>query len=163
MLELLHSLRGYGNDLERLRVMAIDDPEASEGRDAFMAQRLANATERSPESVFFVLTGNVHNRLTSGIRWNPDYEPMGYRLQRLRPETEIVSLRITHGGGTAWVCTGSDVRDCGPRELDAQESSTPGIELFSNPGDRPFSGRYYVGPITASPPARESVVERGRD
>lgn len=153
MLELLRSLRSYRQTHSRLRVITIDDPEAHEGRDAFMAKRLADAIAGSHDHVFFVLTGNVHNRLTPGVRWDPDYEPMGYLLDRLRPETDLVSLRLTHGGGTAWVCTGREVGDCGTRELDSQETSPAGIELFANPNGEPFSGRYHVGAIDASPPA----------
>ena len=95
-------LREYG-----ARVVAIDDPEAPQGRDAFMANRLSDEVSKARQEIFVVLVGNLHNRLAAGNRFNAWYEPMGYLLPTTIPETELTSLRVTHRGGSAWVCTGA--------------------------------------------------------
>ncbi len=80
---------------------------------------------------------------------------MGYLLESLLgSETELVSLRITGSGGSAWICTGSEATDCGVRELEGQDDLPMGIELFADSRDAAFSGRLHVGPITALPPAK---------
>ncbi len=80
---------------------------------------------------------------------------MGYLLESLLgSETELVSLRITNSGGSAWICTGSAATDCGVRELDGQDELPMGTELFADSQDAAFSGRLHVGPITALPPAK---------
>lgn len=155
MLELLRSLRRYREETERVRVVIIDDPQAPEGRDAYMAHRLRDVRAAAEQNLILVLTGNLHNRLVIGTRWNPQYEPMGYLLEKLLgSETELVSLRITHSGRSAWVCTGSAATDCGVRELDGKDDLPMGIELFADSEHAAFSGRLHVGPISASPPAK---------
>lgn len=79
---------------------------------------------------------------------------MGYLLASRLELDELVSLRITHSGGSAWVCTGSEQSDCVARELDG-EDWPEGVELFTDSEDAPYTGRVHVGGITASPPATE--------
>lgn len=156
MLELLTALRTLRGRAEAaVDVVLIDDPEADGGRDRFMAERLAERIGRFSEHLILALVGNVHNRLTVGTRFDPAYEPMGWLLTQLRPDAGIDSLRITHGGGTAWVCTGTQASDCGVRELSGREG-VAGIEMFGDVGEAaPFSGRFHVEQVTASPPARD--------
>ena len=158
MLELLTTLRELDLD-----VILIDRPSKGRGRDRFMAEQLAHHITGAPDRMVIALTGNLHNRLTVGTRFDENYEPMGFLLTSMRPERRIISLRITHGGGSAWVCTGSETSDCGPRELDGREGSpksslrpfrdSPGLELLPDTDGGPFSGHLYVERITASPPA----------
>lgn len=156
MYELLIELHRHRNATDRVNVMAIDHPTSRLGRDAFMASRLRARIARHPDEVIVVLTGNLHNRLTVGTRFAPELEPMGYLLsQSAAIARRLVSLRLSHRGGAAWICTGSDVSDCGERELDARARSPLGVSLFPNRDeDRSFSGEYQLGRVTASAPAK---------
>lgn len=154
MIDLLSKLRTYHELDGGLRVVALDEPHHPDGRDLAMARRLNDIVSHEPEHLVVVLTGNIHNRLSRGIRWDADYEPMGYRLVRSNPPVEILSLELTHSGGTAWVCTGGSSEDCGVRKLQGADDVPLGIELFIEPTGRPFSGRYHLGKITASLPGR---------
>lgn len=160
MLELIASLARSQRHGQRVRGIAIDEPSALGGRDGSMAQRVRNAVSRAPNDVFIILTGNLHNRLTIGTRFNPKLEPMGFRLKRLLPPSaKLIPLRFTHSGGSAWICTGSESADCGARELKGQPApdASLGIELSETiQDDTAFSGRLHVGRITASPPARNA-------
>lgn len=161
MLELMESLRTLGESAgeERLRLTLIDRPEAGAGRDEAMAIRVAEARAARPEDLFVVLTGNLHNRLTKGTPWNAELQPMGHRLVAAHPEARIVSLDMAYPGGTAWVCFGNAPSDCKAQELGGSPESEgrSGIELHRDPPDEggaePYSGRYFTGVLTASPPA----------
>jgi len=96
----------------------------------------------------------MHNRLVAGNRFNPSYEPMGYLLRTTSPATELISLRVTHSGGSAWICTGSTTSDCGEQDLKGTVGLEPGIDIFEDSGESAYSGRLHVGPIKASPPAK---------
>ena len=155
MLGLVDRLRELAAGPGELRLVLIDRHEPQDERDRAMAERLAEASEARPGDFVVVLTGNLHNRLTRGTPWNAELEPMGYQLVRLRPEARIVSLDMAHPGGTAWVCFPGPPRDCGVKELSGPEDATgrTGIELLDDAAGKPFSGRYFTGPITASEPA----------
>lgn len=160
MLGLLEGLRGLaGGEGAELRLVLIDRPEPGNERDRAMAERLAEAMDARPRDLFVVLTGNIHNRLTRGMPWDDQLEPMAYRLRRLRPEARLVSLDMAYPGGTAWVCFGAAPSDCKAQELKgspAAEGRT-GVELAGEAEGEPYSGRYYVGPLTASEPAVASA------
>jgi len=154
LLSTLGKLRAAGAAVD---VFFNDDPEADGGRDRFMAETLAERVATDPGRLFLALVGNQHSRVGQGTRFDPDHEPMGLLLRRRLPEKVIESLELTHGGGTAWVCTGPDTEDCGSRELSGRDG-VPGIEMYDDEGPGPYTGRYYVERITASPPAFELVV-----
>lgn len=158
MMNLIATLRGYRGPDGGPHLVALDDPDSEAGRDAAMARGLDEIASESPERAVIALTGNIHNRLSRGIRWDADYEPMGYRLARSSSGREIVSLNLTHAGGTAWICTGARVEDCGIREIRGIENVAVGIELFaaSTDRDQAFSGTYHLGEVAASPPAVET-------
>lgn len=155
MLGLVDRLRELAAGPGELRLVLIDRPHPPAERDRAMAERLAEAAEARPGDLLVVLTGNLHNRLTQGTPWNAELEPMGHQLTRLRPDTRIVSLDMAHPGGTAWVCFPGPPQDCGVKELGGPEDAAgrTGIELLEDPAGKPFSGRYFTGPITASEPA----------
>ena len=95
MIHLLETLARYRAATDALRVVLIDDPSFAGGRDAHMAQAVADAIVARPDDVLVTLTGNLHNRLTRGTR----YAPMGYRLRRLLPwdEPDIEALLLPGG------------------------------------------------------------------
>jgi hypothetical protein len=142
MFDLVRELRAYQTNL---RVILIDDPGSVLGRDRTMANLLAAEIDRRPEDLFVVLTGNLHSQLIPGRS-----EPMGYHLRQMRPESEIISLNITHGGGTAWVCTNDG---CGVLTLRGEDGIGQGVELYPQSMENAYTGRLHVRKITASPPA----------
>jgi hypothetical protein len=147
MLDLVESLRRANS--EALRVVLIDNPNAP-NRDHFMATRLQAEIAERPRSFVVVLTGNLHSQVTTGSALSVDYAPMGYQLTTLLPETEMVSLDITHEGGTAWVCTPDE---CGVVHLRGNDSAPLGVHIDVH-GEHTRAGRLHVGAITASPPAK---------
>lgn len=155
MLGLVDRLRELATGPGELRLVLIDRPDPPAERDRAMAERVAETAEARPGDFLVVLTGNLHNRLTKGTPWNADLEPMGHQLTRLRPGARIVSLDMAHPGGTAWVCFPGPPQDCGVKKLGgpADAAGRTGIELMGEAAGKPFSGRYFTGPITASEPA----------
>lgn len=155
VLELLDALRlrkAAGAEVEVL----LYDPGQVPRRDGGMADNLAAALGARPEGFAVVLSGNLHNRLTVGTPFDPELEPMGYLLRRRLEGRRVVSLDMAHPGGTAWVCFGPTAADCGVKEIGGEAERTSGVELDPEPeaaGDAPFHGRWFTGPVTASPPA----------
>lgn len=151
MMDLMDGLREIASS-GALRVVLIDRPRPPGERDRAMAESVAQAVGARPGDLFVVLTGNIHNRLTKGMPWNDRLEPMGYRLRRMQPEARLVSLDMAYPGGTAWVCFGAD---CKAQEIEGSSSAEGrrGVELFEAPDGRPYSGRYFTGPLSASEPA----------
>jgi hypothetical protein len=155
MLSLVDFLRDHAAGPGEVRLLLIDRPEPGGERDAAMAERVAETAAARPDDVFLVLTGNIHNRLTKGMPWNAELEPMGYLLAKRLPEARIVSLDMAYPGGTAWVCFGSSPSDCRSQELGGSKAAEgrSGVELLTDPAGEPYTGRYFTGLLTASEPA----------
>ena len=150
MLDLLRVLRRHLDAGAALRLVLFDEQTAE--RDAAMAARLAAAAEGAPNALVVALTGNLHARLARGSPWNESFEPMGMFLRQRLPHREIVSLDVSHPGGSAWICTSGDAADCGEQSLRGEDPGASGVRL--TPGESPhYSGRYSVGTLHASPPA----------
>jgi hypothetical protein len=115
-----------------------------------MANNVLARIEGSPNAIFLVLAGRMHTRTARGVPWDPDHLPAGYYLRARKPG--VISLEGEHAGGTAWVCT--DER-CGVHELDDEDRGpTTFIALHPAPdADSGVDGIFYVGRVTASPPA----------
>lgn len=154
MLELMEGLRDLATRGD-LRVVLLDRPEPGDERDGAMAERLAEAMDERPDDLFVVLTGNIHNRLTKGMPWDGDLEPMGYRLRRLRPDARILSLDMAYPGGAVWACFGPAPSDCKEQEVKGSPAAVgrTGVELVEEAEGKPYSGRYFAGPLTPSEPA----------
>lgn len=153
MVRLIESLRQITSDTtSALRVLAIDGPDRPEGRDSFMANRLVTAHSEWQPAFTIALTGNIHNRLITGSHFDPDYQPMGYDVWLQSPEFEVFALDLAHSGGTAWICSAQT--GCGVVPLSGH-ASDPGVELFPAKPSEPYSGRFHVGEITASLPAKD--------
>ncbi len=155
MLALIRDLREHKAAGQPVRVILLDDP-ASPKRDSVMNVQIQTALVASPDDVFLVLTGNIHNLLTVGTRWDDAYEPMGYLLRQSSPEKKLFSLNVAHEGGEAWVCFGSTASDCGIQQIGGQARDGQGLTLFETPEGQAYNGQYYVGRLTASPPAARS-------
>jgi hypothetical protein len=158
MLGLVRDLRDRLAERAPLRLVLLDEqvPE----RDAAMAARLSAAAERAPRAFVVALTGNLHARLERGSPWNESFEPMGMFVRRRLPGRSMLSLDVSHSGGSAWFCTTADAADCGERALAGDgDAAAQGVHL--TPGASPhYSGRYSVGALHASPPAARAATPR---
>jgi len=101
MFRLVDDLRERLTGGADLRLVLIDRPEAPGGRDAAMAEAVAEAAEARPGDLLVVLTGNIHNRLTKGMPWNEELEPMGYLLAKRLGPGRLYSLDMAYTGGEA--------------------------------------------------------------
>lgn len=147
MLDLLEELRKRKVAGENVEVILLDKPQDFARRDQEMADRLLSAVEASPENFFVTLTGNLHNRTA------PESGRMGARVVEKLGRARVVSLNVSHTGGSAWICEAT--AGCGPLELGGRgEGSAPSIQLFEEPDPRGYQGSYFVGAISASPPAK---------
>ncbi len=153
MLELIETVRGLKQRGLPLEVFFFDEPsQGFDARDARMAQHVLDRVAAHPESVFVVLTGNVHARQTEGAPWASDFRPMGYWLRQRYGQ--VTALDAAFADGTSWVCTFTPHVECGVRITRGRyNGASPFVNVFDGPSRAGFAGFYYVGPVTASPPA----------
>ena len=164
MLELLERVRALRQAGSELRLVAFAAPASIPYRqhDRAMADTLAKAAPGAARGVMVAFAGNIHTRLTRGMPFDTTFAPMGYLLARRLPERRVVSLNMAHDGGDAWNChPASDDPErfvCDARPFGAQDGPAAwSVELGeAGEDDGAYSGRYGVGPITASPPVRGS-------
>ena len=159
MLQLLNWIRRQIAGGARVRVVAFgwEPPRKLTGtarfnaRDGRMAsnlrQELASVT---PGDFPIIFTGNVHARKTKGLPFlnappgAANAKPLGYRLRHL----PYLHLNIVHDGGSIWACYGT----CGLHHFG---KPGPAVSTFSirASSDPAYDLDYFVGPISASPPA----------
>ena len=165
MIERLRTVRKAGLALEpprRVAVLLMDVSTVSSpgARDRSMADAILRALRASASTVEPVLlmayAGNLHTRTAKGSPWDPGFESMGYHLAQTLPAGALRAVDVAHAGGTAWFCTTADPAECGEKPLKGRaEGSEWAIRLFDRPNDEGYSGTFFVGRVTASPPARE--------
>lgn len=145
-------------------VLALDVPGQGNTRSQGLARRLLWARAREPDSTVLVLVGNVQARVVRGAEWDAGLGPMGWHLARAGLPVRALDARFS--GGTAWTCTlAPDGRiPCGEgpaavppgteseRGLDYR-GARPFVRMLDARGAAGFHGVFYVGPVTASPPA----------
>jgi hypothetical protein len=150
LLEQLRWLRSQGLDVE---VFVFDHPELQgEAREAAMARSVLSQVEAGPERFFLIATGNVHPRTRPGVPWDLGYRPMGYMLARKLPS--LVSLDVAFDSGTAWICSVGETLVCGERSTKGQDNGDRYfVSFFEQPSEAGFHGVFYVGAVSASPPA----------
>lgn len=143
MVALLDALRTLSQSGKRISLFLIDgNHESAETRDRQMATRLATLVGASPTAVTLVLLGNLHAR-TGSAEW------AGWHLKGWLPR--LHALDVSYANGSAWCCTR---RGCGPHRSSGEDlGPDPFVELFPSPNADGYTGRHYVGPISASPPA----------
>lgn len=163
MLQLLDWIRGRIASGARVRVVAFDrlPPGALSGtagfnaRDAAMAVFLRQELARlGPGEFPIIFTGNVHARKTSGLPFvdapsgAANAEPLGYRLRDLG----YLHMNIASDGGSAWVCFGT----CGVHSFGKAKP----VSAFTvrRSSDAAYDLEYFVGSLTASPPAISGVA-----
>jgi erythromycin esterase-like protein len=149
MLALVETARRARQQGRALDVVAFDiEPPGGADRDARMAKNLLAARAAHPGAALIVLTGNIHASTVKGTPWDPDLVPMGAHLRSA--DAPVRSVDVRYAGGTAWVCMMDG--GCGAAELTGRDRGpAPFVEAIT---DRPgFDAIYYVGALTASPPA----------
>lgn len=177
MLVRLHRLARAGYRIDIVAFSGVRD-EAQQRRfaslagqgphDAAQAENIREAAARRPYDHVLILVGNAHAR-KSPVTYTPvPFEPMAMQLGK---SESVVSLNMKSAAGTIWNCglkpdvvrkpgvpiTNADIA-CGahPATADADLKPTPFIALRALPGQQPdpdYDGVYWLGPISASPPA----------
>ncbi len=141
---------------------------AQGGHEAAQAENIANAATTGTPDLVIVLVGNLHARKVPVERGGAFYDPMAKRLSTYG---NVVSLDMRYGAGASWSCQlkqgfkPSPGQRVGPENIQCGPFPTPGhtkgkdpvrIELSaSDPttSAEGYDGTYWVGPVTASPPA----------
>jgi hypothetical protein len=109
-------------------------------RDDTMARLISERVQQGGYELTLILTGNIHANKAPQFPRHPSIVPMGWKLGQRG--FRVHSFDVRYGEGEAWVC----IPDCGIHHLKgatAIASSQSG-----------YDGTLYVGPISASPPAR---------
>jgi hypothetical protein len=133
-------------------------------REQAMASNVLEVRKQHPESAVLVLTGNVHARTTRGVPWDGAFVPMGSHLAAQAPGTVVLDAH--YAGGEAWQCKlGAEGRVvCDRFKVEPPVRKLPTVfmgelapnrvTLFEAPeADGGFHGVFYVGVLSASPPA----------
>ena len=148
MLALLEVARAWSQSGVEVEVILLDEPADFARRDEWMARRLLAAVANSPKSFFIALTGNLHNQTAARSG------RMGERVSGALGKERVVSLKMNHAGGSAWICEAT--QGCGSLELGDREAEPKGrVTLFPTPDSRGYDGFFAVGTLSASPPARD--------
>ncbi len=164
LLESIRALRTQGGEVEvRLFVPPDVDSVTRQNLTAVerpMAVAVWEAIEELDVDLFIALTGLTHNRMIPGSETDPDYKPMGFRLSQWNPEWRLLSLALSHSGGTAWMCTTQHENDCLAVPITGGGWGEPNsIYIYGEVAETGYDGFYYVGNISHSPPARTDMVE----
>jgi hypothetical protein len=125
-----------------------------------MAVAVWEAIEEVEVDLFIVLAGLTHTRVIPGSELDPDYKPMGYILAQWNPEWRLLSLALSHSGGTAWMCTTRNEIDCRAVPVTGGGWGEPNsIYIYGDLAETGYDGLYFVGDISHSPPARAEMAE----
>jgi len=162
LIETLRKLRGRGLDVD---LFAFDHPRLKgEAREEAMAQTVLGAVGKASRRAVLVVSGNLHSRQVKGLPWNPFYRPMGLRLAERHDR--VYSLDIAYDSGTAWLCSvdGQRKLDCGVKPTKGKDNgSRYFVHLFGGRNGQGYHGIFYVGAVSASPPAVHQGVEPAGD
>jgi hypothetical protein len=159
------AFNGTRDDTQRARFA---DLPAQGPHEAAQAENIAEAAARKDYDRVIVVVGNLHAEIAPLNIGGPQFDPMAVRL---RGYGSVLSLGMRHAGGENWSCQlaagtklapGQEITDdmitCGASRAGAEGASdrAPHITV-GNLADpqvaRRFDGTFWVGPITASPPA----------
>ncbi|WP_156318124.1 hypothetical protein [Porphyrobacter sp. AAP60] len=159
------AFNGARDDAQRAR---FNDLPAQGPHEAAQAENIAEAAALKDYDRVIVLVGNLHAEIAPLSIGGPDFDPMAVRL---RSYGSVLSLGMRHAGGENWSCQlapgtklapGQEVTDdmitCAASRAGAEGSSdrAPHITVgnLAEPQlARRFDGTFWLGPISASPPA----------
>jgi len=170
---LLDQVRTWRAQKLPISAFAFNAPGQGSERAEAMTRHVLHAREVAPDSTFLLLGGNVYMSTARGTPWDPDFTPLGWHL--LQAGLPVRALDARYAKGTAWTCA-LDVKDgslsCDshpafpppplPRKRVIYRGPRPFVQLAEARTQEGFDGTYYVGPITASPPAVKSTIARER-
>ncbi|MEO1730270.1 MAG: hypothetical protein AAFR64_05990 [Pseudomonadota bacterium] len=173
MLDLVveaRSLKHSGHDIAVTAFSGVKDEDQQKRfahlpgqgpHEAAQAQNIFDAAEASDFDLVIVLVGNLHARKDAISRGGITYDPM---VKRLSAFDSVVSLDVRYGAGSYWACIREDGETiCKSRPTGGYEvaKEAPHIALDPRPeGKRNprYDGYFWVGPISASPPAVSSPL-----
>lgn len=159
------AFNGARDDAQRERFAHLP---AQGPHEAAQAENIAAAAARKNYDRVIVLVGNLHAEIASVNIGGADFDPMAVRL---RGYGTVLSLGMRHAGGQSWSCqlrpstklapgqeVTNDMITCAASRAGAEGRSEqpPHIQVgrFADPQfRRRFDGTFWLGPITASPPA----------
>ncbi len=162
------AFNGTRDDAQRARFA---DLPSQGPHEAAQAENIAEAAARKNYDRVIVLVGNLHAEIAPLSIGGPEFDPMAARL---RGYGSVLSLGMRHAGGESWSCQfapgtkltpGQEVTNdmiiCGASRAGAEGSTErpPHIPHITvgKPADpqleRRFDGTFWLGPISASPPA----------
>jgi hypothetical protein len=154
LIEELRRLKAAGQPVTVTLFDSSESADSGQERDREMAKRLTQAARSHPSDVLLVLSGNLHARLKPGNQVDSNYKPLGYLVRQALPDRTILALDFTSAGGSAWICISAEPKDCQAIELRGQgDEGERRLTLFEHPDVKGFDGSYYVGAMSASPPA----------
>lgn len=164
LLESIRALKAQGGEIG-LRLFVPSDVDSVTRQNLStverpMAVNVWHAIEELEVDLFIVLAGLTHSRVIRGSEQDPDFQPMGYLLSQWNPDWRLLSLALSHSGGTAWMCTTRNVIDCRAVPVTGGGWGDPNsIYIYGDVADTGHHGLYFVGDISHSPPARADWVE----
>jgi len=156
MLALLQRLREYRRSGAPIDVFFFDERARSglARRDEAMAESISRERRRAFSGIYLVLVGNYHARNIVGAPWDPEKRWMASFLSQREPG--LVTLDFRSLPGSAWMCVqkvgGGEICGSNPIKGTDDATSTRAVRLEPDPG-LGYDGVYWVGAITASPPA----------
>ena len=164
LLESIRELRARGGEID-LRLFVPPDVDSLTRQNLSTVERpmavtVWEAIEEHEADLFIVLAGLTHARVIPGSELDPDYKPMGYILSQWNPEWRLLSLALSHSGGTAWMCTTRSEIDCRAVPVTGGGWGEPNsVYIYGEVAETGHDGLYFVGDISHSPPARAEMAE----
>lgn len=159
------AFNGARDDTQRARFA---DLPAQGPHEAAQAENIAEAAAAKDYDRVIVLVGNLHAEIAPLSIGGPDFDPMAMRL---RAYGAVLSLGMRHAGGENWSCQLAPGTKLAPEQEITDDmircaASRAGVEGSSDRQphitvgsladpqlERRFDGTFWLGPITASPPA----------
>jgi hypothetical protein len=159
------AFNGTRDDAQRARFA---DLPSQGPHEAAQAENIANSAARKPYDRVIVLVGELHAEIAPLSLGGADFDPMAARL---RAYGTVISLGMQHAGGESWSCqlppgtrlapgqeVTKDMITCASFRAKAEGAieRPPHItlgDLTIPRQERRFDGYFWIGPISASPPA----------
>lgn len=133
-------------------VQIIDDMTK---RDFFMAQNVLNIAKENSDALVIILTGSFHSHTETIAIGDTSYEPMGKFIKASRKDTHFITFR--YDDSIAWVCTNNS--GCGAQERKSNsEGINKSIEFSQSDASNQHQWDWYIGTMTASPPAVSELL-----
>jgi hypothetical protein len=110
---IVNGLKGL-KSYENVEVVCFDQNQPySDNRDTVMAQNIFNFYKKNQPYRLVIHSGNVHPKRTIGTPWDSKFKSMGYVLDRLVEQDDVIAIRGTYKKADIWVCQGMKPEDCG--------------------------------------------------